>query len=245
MAMNMVPGKSWWLLKNGKILYYGGILSIFLYILLLIILFPLLFTGKDVSFVLVIVLAVIILAIVAVIYISSDYFNLYKAIERLPSNFVIEDIDLLRANVTLKDERARRYTVKFCRARGEPELRDFAEDPESYEIWTPLRRSSRYPESSLHDYADSEIKGMKLFSLLPRIGDWKTSSSSTVLDENLLKLVHLRYEDEARTISSLRFVKIVKKQGEPILLAKLTKNIDRFQIEKTLNLLKTLVQEIG
>ena len=120
MAMNMVPGKSWWLLKNGKILYYGGILSIFLYILLLIILFPYLFTGKDVSFVLVIVLAAIILAIVAVIYISSDYFNLYRAIERLP---------------------------------------------ESYEIWTPLRRSSRYLESSLHDYTDSEIKGMKPFHL--------------------------------------------------------------------------------
>jgi hypothetical protein len=57
-------------------------------------------------------------------------------------------------------------------------------------------------------------------------------------------LVDLRLEEEAKTISPLKFVKMVKKQGELILLAKLTKNISSTQIEKTLNLLEMLVHEI-
>jgi hypothetical protein len=241
---NRGPGKSWWLLKNGKKLYYGGIVSVFLYILLLMILLPLLLRGKEFSSVSALVLAVIFLGIVAVVYVSSDFQNLHKAVERLPAGFVIEDISLIRARVIIKDERARRYTVKFRRFWGETELRDFAEDPESYEIWTPLRRSVRYPENGLHDYTDSEIRGTKSISFLPRIGGRSKPSSSTVLDDNLINLVHLRYEDEARTISSLKSVKLIKKQGEPILLAKLTKNINRFQIEKVLDLLKTLMHEI-
>ena len=243
MAMNMCPGKRWWLLKNGKKLYYGGILSVFLYLILLVIVLPFLFRGLDFYSILAVVLGVMILAIIAVIYISSDFSNLYKAIEGLPAHFVIEDISLLRTEVIIEDGRARRYTVKFCRFWGGPELRHSEEDSESYEIWTPLRRSARYPETGLHYYADSEIKGTKLISFLPRIGSG-TPSSSAVLDDNLRELVDLRYEDEVKTISSLKSVKLIKKQGEPILLAELTKNISSIHIEKTLNLLEMLIHEI-
>jgi hypothetical protein len=243
MKKNMSPGKSLWLLKNGKILYYGGILSIFLYIPLMTLL-PLLFTGRDISSIFVIVLAVMFFAIIAIVIISSDYANLYKFFEKLPANFVIEDINLIYTKITMKDERARRYTVKFHRFWGEPNLRDFAENPEYYEIWTPLRRSLCYPESDLHDRTDSGIKAIILNFFVPHTRSRNTSSSSTVFDKNLMKLVHLRYENEARTISSLRFVKLVKKQGGPILLAKLTKDASDVQIDRTMNLLKTLLYQI-
>ncbi|MBU7017169.1 MAG: hypothetical protein HXS44_06635 [Theionarchaea archaeon] len=214
----MCPGKSWWLLKNGKKLYYGGILSVFLYLVLFVRLLPVLFRGLDFYSILALMLSVMILAIVAVIYISSDFSNLYKVIEGLPAHFVIEDISLLRMEVIIEDGRARRYTVKFCRFWGAPEFHHSKEDSESYEVWTPLRRSTRYPVGGLHYHADSEIKDTKLIWFLRRIGSWNPSSSA-VLDGNLKEMADLRYKDEVKTISSLKSVKLIKKQGEPILLA--------------------------
>jgi len=240
MAQNMSHRYKWWLLKNGKILYYSRIVSIFLFILLLIVLVPLLFAGKVISFTIAIVLVCMFSVIVVVVHISSDYRNLYRAIERLSENFSIKTINLIRAKVTIEDERARRYVIKFCRFWGEPDLQDFSEDPEHYEIWTPLRKSL-HPESSFH--TNSGIIAALLGFFLPHTKSWDTSSD-TVLEENVKRLVHLRYENEAKAIPSLRVVKLAEKQGGSILLAMLTKSASSVQINKTMNLLKALVHEI-
>lgn len=126
-------GFKWHLLKNGKMLYHGGIASIFLFPVFLKILHSLF---EGISIITLAVSALLFYVVVAIIiYVSSDLVNLYKVVEGLLAPFVVEDISLIHTVITIKDDRARMYTIKFFNPS------DHDSDSEYYEAWTPLRRS--------------------------------------------------------------------------------------------------------
>ena len=134
------------LLKYGGILYIGGILLVLLYIIgfeRLSLLF------EDTLSLVIVTAALIILGVVSV-YFGSTCTNLYRAVKEVSEPFVIEDIDFTRSKVTVRDDKARVYTIKFKRrgsSRRFPfywfESSDTRDETGYYEAWTPLRRSPK------------------------------------------------------------------------------------------------------
>lgn len=110
---------------------------------------------------------------------------------------------------------------------------------EHYQIWTPLE-SPHYTYLKRYDHIDyvrpSGIR--KVFS-----GIAGTKQKDTVFDSSLEKIVPHRHE-EAKKISSLRFVGLADEQGETILLTMLTQHADEMEMNQTLMLLKEIAQEI-
>lgn len=208
-----------WLLKNGKLLYYSGILSLVLFVIILPVLLVFLHEKGYTSSYILIASGLFVLVMVIFIYVSSDSANLSQVV-RLPPRFVIEGFNPVTKKVTIEDGRARIYVVKFHPFSGQPQLKDFSEEPEYYEVWTLLRRSPHYPEGFLYDCAK-----LKFF------------------DENLKKWIpNLR--EKVGSIKSLQFVRIIKGHKELKLLAQLNKKTDSAQLTYLLNLLGELAREI-
>lgn len=237
--MTSTASAKFWLLKYGRVLYYGGILFLFLYIVLLIILLPLLFEGKDISSHVVIALASLVFVIILIIHSSFGYVSLSKVVRKLPAWFVIEDFDPVRMEVTIKDEKVRTYVIKFYRFLREPDIHDFMEDPEYYEVWTPIRRPSRYPKGDLYHRRD-----LRDFRLSSTLFDEKLRELSPHVSDELAKGLIPHIEEQAKAIPSLQFVRVVPGFEEPKLLAKLTKKADSAQMKQTLLLLRMLAREI-
>lgn len=222
MIGNVVSGKKWWLLKNGKILYYGGILSLLVYSLILFPTLLVLLYGKtNFPSVILIVLFSLVFVFVIIVIFSSKYPNLYKVVEKLPPRLVVEDFDPIRAKVTVKDEKSRRYHIKFYHFLGEPEL-------EHCQVWTPLKKSLRYPESSLYD----RKAAIFYFRSFP-----------SVFDETVRRLIP-RNTGKIKNTSCVQFVGVAKERGEPVLVAIVSKKADSAEMNRVLNLLRTIVYEI-
>lgn len=127
-----------WLLKNGKLLYYSGILSFVLFVIILPVLLVFLHEKGYTSSYILIASGLFVLVMVILIYVSSDSAN-FSQVVRLPPRFVIEGFNPVTKKVTIRDERARIYVVKF--------------QLEHYEVWTLLRRSPHCPEGFLYNCA--------------------------------------------------------------------------------------------
>lgn len=222
MIGNVVSGKKWWLLKNGKTLYYGGILSLLVYSLILFPTLLVLLYGKtNFPSVILIVLFSLVFVFVIIVIFSSNYPSLYRVVEKLPPRIVVEDFDPIRMKVTVKDDKSRRYHIKFYRFLGEANL-------DHCQVWTPLKKSLRYPESSLYD-REAALFYFHLFPL--------------VFDETVRRLIHRRIE-EIEDTSCVQFVGVAKERGEPVLVAVVSKKADSAQMNRVLNLLRTIVYEI-
>lgn len=173
------------LLKYGGILYIGGPLSFLL-------LFFLLFEGMLSLAVVIVVL------ILSVVFLHFGYMctNLYKAVKELSEPFVIEDVDFIRNTVTVKDDKARVYTITF---KGEEPRRKsllswFEESSDThgetgyYEAWTPLRRS---PKNGSLPWFVKVVKKDETLILLSTLSE-KTASSK--LNQRLTVLGKLAHD---------------------------------------------------
>ncbi|KYK30088.1 MAG: hypothetical protein AYK19_18795 [Theionarchaea archaeon DG-70-1] len=241
------------LLKYGKVLYYGGILLVFLYTPLVLMFFTLLFKGKDIPSIIIIVVILLLFGIVIIIYQGSDYVTLYKVVKKLPTQFVIDDFDPVLKNVIIKDERSRMYLVKLFRVQEEsepldfieyPEIREaikdfvkditeyygecnFKEEPQYYKVWTPLRKFPHCPGGDL--YTRWDLRRVQLIS--------------AHFDEKVKALIP-RIKEQANPITSLQVIQVAEECGEPRLLATLTKKADSAQMSQTLRLLGMIAHEI-
>lgn len=237
MANTVSP--KFWLLKYGRMLYYGGILFLFLYVILLMILLPLLFEGRGISSSVAIILISLVFVTIIIIRSSFGYYNLFKVVRKLPAWVVIEDFDPVRIEVTIKDERGRTYVIKFYTVLWDPDLHDFWKEYEYYEVWTPLRRPSRYPKGDLYYHRD-----LRDFRSSSALFDEKLKELSPHVFDEMTKGLITRIEEQVRAIPSLQFVRVVPGFEEPRLLARLTKKADSAQMNHTLNLLGMLAREI-
>lgn len=222
-GMMMSSTKKWWLLKNGKILYYGGILSLVVYVILLPVLLLYLYGKVEMPSVILCVAALLIPVFLLSIYFGYGYAYLYKVIENLPPQIVVEDFHPVYRKITVKDERARRYHIMLRRFRG-----GFGRDPEHYEVWTPLRRSIHYPEESLHSF-------------------WRVRfyfrPVSTVFDENVSRLIP-HVIKKVKVGSYVMFIGLAKEHGKPVLFAMVSKKADSATMNRVITLLGTLRREI-
>lgn len=169
MAKNM-SSKKLWLLKNGRILYYGGTLSLVLYVILLPKLLLFLYEKRIYNTdTLLIVLLLFVFVMVIIIHVSSDAANVSEVVKKLPATFVIEDFGLIRKNVTIRDEETRIYSIKFHKLRGKPDIYGRREDREYYTVWTPLRRSPHLPEGDLFNRTKLMFFDETLREWVPRL----------------------------------------------------------------------------
>lgn len=174
------------LLKYGGILYIGGPL-------LFLLLFFLLFEG---TLSLPIVAVVLIILSVVFLHFGSVCTSLYKAVKELSEPFVIEDVDFIRNTVTVKDDKARVYTIKFKgkRSRRKSLLTWFEESSDTrgetgyYEAWTPLRRS---PQNGSLPWFVKVVKKDETLILLSTLSK-KTASSK--LNQRLTALGKLAHD---------------------------------------------------
>lgn len=222
-GMMMSSTKKWWLLKNGKILYYGGTLSFVVYVILLPVLLLYLYGKVEMPSVVLCVAALLILVFLLTIHFGYGYVCLYKVIGKLPPQLVVEDFHPVRGTITLKDERARRFHIMFRRFWGKSE-----KEPERYEVWTPLRRSTRYPEDSLRGF------WWVRYYFRP---------VSTVFDENVSRLIP-HVIKKVKVSSYVTFIGLARERGNPVLFAMVSKKADSATMNRVITLLGTLRPEI-
>ncbi len=178
-----------WMLKYGKIIQYGEVLSVLLCIILMV----KLFLNRSSHF----FFATLILTFVFVIltYASSSYASLYKVVEKLPAPFVV-NFDPLRTRVTVTDEKARVYMILH----HERETENYPGHPEYYQVWTPLSMSSH-----------------NVLKNLPKRWEFLWAFLSpfvpSMLFNGQLKEVMSHSGREVKPISSLRAVGFVRERG--------------------------------
>ena len=120
------------LLKHGRILTITGI---FLALFCIFGSAGLVILFEEISTVAIVLFSILILCAVLV-YIGSVCTNFYRITKGLSKPFVVEDIDFICGEMTIRDDRDRVYIVTY-------------EEPETigkkgfYKIWTPITRAPK------------------------------------------------------------------------------------------------------
>lgn len=217
-----------------------GVLLIFFSLILLI---YLAFKG-PISFMTAILTIIAVLTGVVMTFSGSVFRDLSGMLEAL--SFTVEDFDP-KQFITKVTNGTRNYSI-FYFSPINPlvywKILEYAKyrweiPSEHYQIWTPLE-SPHHAHLKRYDYIDY-VRPSGVRKVFYGIAGIK--QKDTVFDSNLEKIVPHRHE-EAKKISSLRFVGLADEQGETILLAMLTQHADEMEMNQTLTLLKEIAQEI-
>jgi hypothetical protein len=228
-ANNMYAGIKWWLLKNGRTV---SLLGVLLFVILGgFIISCLIYSESSILYIL---LLIDIFLILWVIYLGSGYSSIYEMVRKL-SHVTVEDFNPVNIRVVVKDVKNRKYTISyhifFPASFTYPTYRS---PSEHYKIWTLLKGLDGCYYKSIYGFTEYVRSGH--FSL-------SSKQREIVFDEGLMKICsHLH--DQAKAISSLRFVGFARQRWRAYLLAMLTEYANSAEIERTIKLLGILGDEI-
>ena len=246
-ASNAYSGKKWWLLKHGRLVHIVG----FLLIILLPALFVFFIIQTSFSFIneifsiSIFLLPVGFFVIIWMIFSGSAYSNLYNIINKLDSGWVIEDFDPLRYKVTVRDK-ARQYVILYhvlvspytFWVDKNSWISTWNQLPEHYQVWTQYGGGS--VQHTRYDLAKHVRGGVSRFFFSGLVS---SNQGDTIFDENLMGTVSHLHE-EAKQISSLRFVGYAREGVEIVLAAFLVQRGGK-EVIQVLNLLKKITQGTG
>ena len=241
---NTYGGKKWWLLKHGRLVHIVG----FLLIIFLPALFVLLIMQNSFSFsseifsISIFLLPVSFFVIIWIIFSGSAYSNLYNIINKLDSGWVIEDFDPLRYKVTIRDK-TRQYVILYHVLMSpytfwvdkSSWMFTWNQLPEHYQVWTQYGGGS--VQHNRYDLAKHIRGGVSRFFFSGLVS---SNQGKTIFDENLMGTApHLH--EEAKQISSLRFVGYAR-EGVEIVLAAFLVQCGGKEVIQVLDLLKRITQ---
>jgi len=240
---DMKSGKRWWLFRHARKLYVLGIFLIFS----VPVLFVFLSIEARISIYGFLLVLFLVLGSMLMVFQASAYANLNSITRELPPHITVADFDPLRAVVTLKEgEREYRILHHTLYAPYSSWVHPkhhilFSWDiiPEHYQVWTPVS-GIECPPQDRYDFLEYVWPSgfWRLFSALK-----SSDQRENVFDVNLMEIVPHLYE-EAKTIVSLRFAGFACERKETILLVLLTRYADRSQVNRVLELLKKIIQDI-
>ena len=227
LAGNTYRGKKWWLLKHGRLVQIGCILlAIFLPVIFLFAIEYSFSFSHEMIFNFMFLLFVIFWVIIWIYFSGSAYSRLHDIINELDSGWVIEDFDPLRYKVTVR-EGDRQYVILY------PAYVSYIislillwdQLPDHYQVWT--------------HYGGGSVQRNR-YDLAKYV---RASGGENIFDENLMETVpHLH--EEAKQISSLRFVGYAR-EGVEIVLAAFLAEEGCKEVIQVLNLLKKITQGTG
>ena len=228
----------WWLLRYGIFIPFVVISLLFLFLLLSLYVFSHFNPPFFLAF-------VVPLVVVLLSFQGFSYDNLWNAVKKLPSAWIREDFDPIRCTVTVR-EGTREYKILYhssmvayshwVHLKNRKLLMGGA--PEHYQIWTTYRGNTSILKDRYSLLSLVQTTGVKRL-LFPALGS--STQKETVFDEHLMRIVpHLH--EEAKEISSLRFVELAAEDEETIIVVLLTGN-GKEHIHQALNLLKEVVHD--
>lgn len=234
---SIYTGKKWWLLTFGRLVQITGILLIFL--------LPLIFFSFDIqnpfSFFTLLMLSVFVG--IWMIFSGSAYANLDSVIKELGSEWVIEDFDPLRYKVTAR-EGDRQYVILY-HAYMTPYtlwvdraslLLSWDQLPEHYQVWTQYGGGSvQHDRYDLAKYVRASGVSRLLFRGLA------SSDQREIIFDGILMDTVPHLHEEAKQISSLRFVGFAR-EGVEIVLAAFLLQHGGEEVIQALDLLKKITQ---
>lgn len=170
----------------------------------------------------------------------------YRTLHRVSKNvlhFTVEDFDPVHCILKIKNERE--YTILYQSqvvslmhwfTQESPFLYRWDIPPQHYQVWTQVK--GIHTERKRYEYLKYvKPPGVKVFF------QSSTKQENIVFEEKLMEICS-QFHEEAKKMSSLRFVGLAQEKRESILFAMLTQYMDAVQINDVVSLLQKIACEI-